>query len=85
LSESISAQLPATPKWHRPPDSGYYVPEALSTCANVLIRVDRQTRNLAQKYSGPYPVVDRKPKHFIIRRENCLESVSIDRLKPVVD
>lgn len=60
-----------------------YVPADLKTCEYVWLRVDRVKRPLEAPYSGPYLVIKRLPKIFIIKNNVGVEqTVSIDRLKP---
>ncbi|VDN96356.1 unnamed protein product [Rodentolepis nana] len=54
----------------------------LSTCPFVFVRVDSEKRPLQPPYEGPYKVLKRKPKYFILDRNGNKDSVSIDRLKP---
>ena len=48
----------------------------------VWVRVDRLQKSLEAPYSGPYPVVRREQKYFVLRLPQGDTSVSIDRLKP---
>ena len=60
-----------------------YVPEKLPTCDKVWIRVDRVRRPLGAPYSGPYTVLLRTPKYFLVKIDNEMDTqVSVDRLKP---
>lgn len=54
----------------------------MNRCEHVFVRVDRVRQPLEPPYEGPFPVVKRKPKYFIIQFHNKQDSVSIDRLKP---
>ena len=58
------------------------VPAALSTCPQVFIRVDAVRPPLRPPYEGPFPVLQRGPKTFTVRRNSKDYVVSIDRLKP---
>ena len=59
-----------------------FVPEALKTCEKVWVRVDKIRRSLEPPYTGPYTVIERKPKYYILDFIGKHECVSIDRLKP---
>lgn len=59
-----------------------YVPADLTTCPKVWMRVDRVRRSLEAPYSGPYEILQRNPKYFILKLPQGDTSVSIDRLKP---
>ncbi|CAH8611522.1 unnamed protein product [Dicrocoelium dendriticum] len=54
----------------------------LHTCPFVFIRIDAVRKPLTPPYEGPFKVLSRKPKYFILERNGSKESVSIDRLKP---
>ena len=43
-----------------------YVPDQLQTCDKVWIRIDRVRKPLEAPYSGPYMVLERTPKYFLI-------------------
>ena len=61
-----------------------YLPPELLTCSHVWVRIDRVRKLLEAPYSGPFKVIDRKSKYFLIETlAGKIESVSIDRLKPV--
>ena len=62
-----------------------YVPEKLQTRDKVWIRVDRVRRPLEALYSGPYTVLQRTPKYFLVKINNDMDTqVSVDRLKPYI-
>ena len=48
----------------------------------VWVRVDRLQKSLEAPYSGPYRVVRREQKYFVLRLPQGDTSVSIDHLKP---
>ena len=43
-----------------------YVLDQLQTCDKVWIRIDRVRKPLEAPYSGPYMVLERTPKYFLI-------------------
>nr|VZH99102.1 unnamed protein product [Spirometra erinaceieuropaei] len=71
--------LRATPP--RPSTSKSYVNPNLLTCSFVFVRVDSVRWPLQQPYDGPFRVLSRKDKHFMIDRGSRTDVVSIDRLK----
>ena len=79
-------------KMHRirpPPTSHHairpsYVPRDLRTCKYVFVRIDAVMTPLQRPYQGPYSVIERHPKYFVINFGNRTDSVSIDRLKPAM-
>jgi len=55
----------------------------LFKCSKVWLRTDRVRKPLEAPYTGPYNVIRRSEKHFIIEMPNNIHNtVSIDRLKP---
>ena len=60
-----------------------FVPKDLWKCSHVWLRVDRVRQPLETPYSGPYPVLARSKKYFVIKLPTGVKNtVSIDRLKP---
>lgn len=59
-----------------------YMPTSLENCEHVFVRVDRVKTGLQDPYDGPYKIVRRLRKYFIIMQNNKEVKVSIDRLKP---
>lgn len=62
--------------------SNPYIPNELFSADKVWLRVDRVRKPLEAPYSGPFNVIRRYPKHFILNLPQGETSVSIDRLKP---
>ena len=48
----------------------------------MYVRIDRVREGVEPPYEGPYNVVKRLRKFFVIERNGKQMSVSIDRLKP---
>ena len=65
----------------RPTQRNSYVSVALSTATHVFIRNDAVRKPLQPPYDGPYPVVKRTDKHFVVDINGRKDTVSIDRLK----
>ena len=51
-----------------------YVAEKLQICDKVWIRVDRVRRPLEAPYSGPYTVLQRTPKYFLVKMNNDMDT-----------
>lgn len=66
------------------PTQSVHIPKSLETCDHVLIRRDRIKRSLESPYEGPYKIIKRLRKYFIVLKDNKNYSVSIDRLKPYI-
>ena len=58
------------------------VDAALQSASHVLLRVDAVRRPLVPPYEGPFEVLERNAKTFIISRHGKSVTISIDRLKP---
>ena len=48
----------------------------------VFIRRDAHHAPLQKPYEGPFKVVKAREKTFAVERDNRMETISIDRLKP---
>jgi len=65
---------------HSPPAE---VPPTLRTAKFVFVREDASKPSLSPLYRGPYLVVERRSKFFRLQIGANIDSVSVDRLKPV--
>ena len=73
------------PTDYKIPHEKGYIPKALESCDEVWVRIDRIRRPLEAPYQGPYSVVERHPKYFVVRLpDSTTKTVAIDRLKPCV-
>ena len=61
-----------------------FVPRALEATQAVYVRHDSSKHPLQRPYDGPFKVLARHPKHFIINKSGAEYSISVDRLKPAV-
>lgn len=60
-----------------------YIPKDLYSCTHVWVRIDRVRRSLEAPYSGPFLVLERHPKYFVVRTvTGSTQLISVDRLKP---
>ncbi|KAJ0184363.1 hypothetical protein K1T71_000786 [Dendrolimus kikuchii] len=59
-----------------------FVHDDLNKCKHVFIRNDAIRKPLTPIYEGPYPVLERNTKTFILQLPNRKLNISIDRLKP---
>ena len=76
---SFMQQLKPTPT--RSVSRYSHVDPALNTSSHVFIRVDAVRKPLQPPYEGPFRVVERKEKYFVVDRHGSQQSISIDRLK----
>ena len=83
LSRAIQNQIfnKDTP-WHGGKKKKHFIPDALMRTEKVLVRIDAKNPSFAARYNGPYTVLERNDKSFILQLEERTDSVSIDRLVP---
>lgn len=62
-----------------------FVHPDLQTTKRVFVRVDRVKKPLEPHYEGPYDVIKRSKKYFVIQFADKQDTVSIDRLKPAYE
>lgn len=80
LCESMRKLSPLNPISHG--HTNVYVHPSLSSCSHVFLRVDNVRPPLTPPYTGPYAVIERNDKTFVIKINNKSVTVSLDRLKP---
>ena len=61
-----------------------YTPKLLKTCNQVFIRDTAWTNSLQPPYREPYKVVTKNDKYHTVLIKNTPQTISIDRLKPVM-
>ena len=64
---------------------GKSLPTLLTTCDFIFIRNDVHRSPFQKVYDGPYRVIERKDKYFVVEKNEKKDSISIDRLKPAYD
>ncbi|BHF58389.1 hypothetical protein SprV_0100134100 [Sparganum proliferum] len=74
------AQLRPTPT--RLTSKRVFVHEDLQSTPFVFVRHDAVCKSLCSPYDGPYKVLQRMDKHYVIQKADKTDTVSIDRLKP---
>ena len=79
--KSAMQRLKATPV--RPhPRRKVHISKALATCTHVFVRRDAIRKPLQPPYDGPYKVLQRTEKYFVVEVKGKQDSISLDRLKP---
>ena len=58
-----------------------YIPCQLCSASHVFVRTDSHRPPLSPPYTGPYKVIRRRPKAFLLDIRGATDWVSIDRLK----
>ena len=81
LRDCMSSLRPVPGTCHQGPQA-HFVHKQLLSCAFVFVRRDGYKTPLQNPYYGPFRVVERHEKYFIIDLHTHLDTVSIDRLKP---
>ncbi|XP_036317707.1 uncharacterized protein LOC118732692 [Rhagoletis pomonella] len=71
---------PTDAAWHTTPK--VFVHPDIKTCGQVFVRDDSVRPSLTAPYKGPYNVLRRTSKYYVIKINNKEAKVSIDRLKP---
>ena len=80
LQHRLQKLTPPSPAWNGQPRS--YIPSDPQTTKDVYVRHDAVRGPLVRPYDGPYPVLSRSDKSFVILKNGKEYQVSIDRLKP---
>ncbi|XP_068210591.1 uncharacterized protein [Palaemon carinicauda] len=60
----------------------HFMPKNLDNCDYVFIRVDAHHQPLTRSYRGPYKVIRRTAKSFLLNIHGQEDWMTIDRLKP---
>eukprot|EP00057_Strongylocentrotus_purpuratus_P008363 XP_011662837.1 PREDICTED: uncharacterized protein LOC105437667 [Strongylocentrotus purpuratus] len=79
LKDHMSALAPTATR--RSPQTSF-IHRSLDTCTHIFLRIDAVRKPLQPPYLGPFKVLKRNPKFFVIEQKGKHVSVSIDRLKP---
>jgi hypothetical protein len=80
LQSSMRVLTPKTPQL--PEDRPVHLPADLATCTHVYIRHDAVKKPLQRPYDGPFRVLEREAKYFLLNQNGRQNRVSLDRLKP---
>ena len=80
LQRTMRAGVPVPVHHHV--DRPSYLPDALRTATSVYVRHDARRLPLQRPYDGPFAVLERGEKVFIINQNGSRQTVSVDRLKP---
>ena len=63
-------------------NANFRINNKLFSCPAVYLRVDRVKKGLENSFTGPFKVLERFDKYFIIETSKGSSKISIDRLKP---
>ena len=81
LRRILAEHRPPPASHHRPAGPAPSVPSSLAAATHVLVRVDAVKKPLTRPYVGPFEVIARDPKTFVLSRGGKPWTVSVDRLK----
>ena len=70
------------PKDSRDSTSKCFIPKDLENNGHAFVRVDKVKPGLSQPYEGPYKIIRRTRKYYVLDVKGKNTSISIDRLKP---
>lgn len=59
-----------------------FLPKRLEDCDFVFVRVDKIRTGLSPPYEGPFKVIRRSRKHFVVEIKGKNHTISINRIKP---
>ena len=83
LRSALAATRPAPSVHHRPASRlPPGIPPSLAAMSHVFLQVDAVKRPLTRPYEGPFRVLKKEAKAFVICRGGKAWTVSVDRLKP---
>lgn len=88
LSPTFLAQFQKAIRSLRPTPTSHhgasqiFIPNDLTSCTHVFLRHDAIRRSLQPQYDGPFLVIKRLPKDYVISVNGKNKTVAIDRLKP---
>ncbi|VDO99815.1 unnamed protein product, partial [Schistosoma margrebowiei] len=78
LTNAMRSVKPAST---RPQSTDVFVQPDLRYSRHVFVRRDSNRRPFESAYEGPFKVLQREPKYYIIDKNGTNDSISIDRLK----
>ncbi|XP_041983246.1 uncharacterized protein LOC121736225 [Aricia agestis] len=82
LRKNINSLKPKNNVQHHGNQRNIFIHRDLLTCEYVFLRNDAVRKPLQTPYDGPYKVLRREEKYYVIQLPDRTATVSIDRLKP---
>ncbi|CAH8674993.1 unnamed protein product [Schistosoma haematobium] len=76
-----NAMRSVKPAFTRPQSTDVFVQPGLRYSTHVFIRRDSHRRPFESAYEGPFKVLQRESKYYIVDKNGTNDSISIDRLK----
>lgn len=59
-----------------------YIHKGMNTCSQVFVRNDTFRKSLTPPYDGPFEVIKRFDKYFVVQMKGKKSKMLLDRLKP---
>lgn len=81
LKETMNKLKPVQSSNHN--KQSIFVHKDMNTCTHVFIRHDGVRKSLQPTYDGPFEVISKHPKYFMVKVKGKTKSITIDRLKPM--
>ena len=82
IASSMKEQKFIEPYWHGGEKRKTFVSKDLFKVSHVLIRNDNTRNTWDAKYVGPFKVMERHDKYFLVQLPTKTDRIGIDRLKP---
>uniref|UniRef100_A0A5S6R0D6 Reverse transcriptase/retrotransposon-derived protein RNase H-like domain-containing protein n=1 Tax=Trichuris muris TaxID=70415 RepID=A0A5S6R0D6_TRIMR len=83
LQRVVASLRPAQTAWHQSASGRpVFMSPHMRTATHVFVRVDAHRSPLQPPYKGPYKILERGPKSFLLETEGGPDAVSVYRLKP---
>ena len=76
-------QLHAPPVRENNPSGRVFQSQAFSSCTHVFVRHDATRKPLQPVYDGPFKIIERQDKYFVLDLNGRTDTVCIDGLKPI--
>ena len=81
IRENFTNLKPTNPRQAN--NAKFFVSKDLVNCDYVFVRDDTKIKSkLEPPYSGPFKIIKKEKKYFILNINNKIQPISIDRLKP---
>jgi hypothetical protein len=82
----MSGFLPTPPRHNisKEQTTQQQLPAALASAEMVFVKNDGPKKPLAPLYNGPFKVIERHPKYFVIKVGDREDKVTVSRLQPAI-
>uniref|UniRef100_A0A5S6QB03 Uncharacterized protein n=1 Tax=Trichuris muris TaxID=70415 RepID=A0A5S6QB03_TRIMR len=80
IGKRMASIRPVPPREH--PNRPFHIDRNLESSTNVFVRCQTAGSQLQPRYRGPFKVLTKRRKYFILDINGKRETISLDRLKP---